>query len=564
MSPTESFLKGMSATARGEFKLAQQEVGSSLAKVSGILEGVKDATRLIVKKGNLNAIGAPEELAQMHELAKQKMRPAISSENLGVQGKLGQFVDGMGSLIRIPGNALVEGDKAFKLINYRMSVSSQSYVKGSAAAGSSADKRMAMNALRNNPDEHMAARAIEEANFYTFTNELGDLGNKTHELIQKTPLIYMIPFFKTPTNIVKMGVRYGPWGNLVKDLKPALMGTGAERDAARAKIAMGTFIPGAMMMSLGDNISGRIDESTPAGRFKAEKGVPPYSIKVGDKWLSYEKLEPMRSILGLVVNYRDAIQSFESIDPATGEENPMVNELFAAIATPFIQTVGDNYMLSVIGHINYMIDGATSGNPEYFGKQMQKMAASATVPNFIRQFNSALVDTTFREADNYIEMVKQGIPGYSKSLPARRNLWGEEQHTLEGLGPDIISPIKSSYRDPDSLEEELIRLEVTLPKTPKALSFKGQEYDLSPQQGEQFAILRGQGVGDSPVSLKEILFTYLDDPGYTELPDDQKKEYYQFYINKATDLTKKFMIASDPQLQQAISERMEYLQLKNN
>ena len=555
MAPSESFLAGMSAAARLDFQSAKTNFGEGLAKLSGIMTGMNDALRLASKR-SVNKVGAPEALFQMHEIAKQSIKPAISSDALQIQGVLGQAVDFMGSLIRLPGNALLAEDKVFKLIHYRMETNAQAYRLASSRAGNSTERRLVYNALRNNPSEHITSKAIEMADYYTFTNQLGKWSNPVHKAIQATPMKWVLPFFKTPTNIIKMGIRNSAMGNVFYDLKNSLQ-MGAAGDLARAKIATGTLIPVTTIAMMGDRISGRVDKSTPDGQFKASQGIPPYSVRIGNDWYSYEKFEPFRSILGLYANIHDAYRNLSSVDPRTGEPNPMMDQVASVAIAPVVQTITDNYVLDVFGKTNYLLEALQSGNPEYALRSFQKFGVSMTVPSFVRQFNQTYLDNTFRLADTMAQQYMKVIPGLSDKLPPRRNLWGDPVIIPEGLGPDIISPIKTQAVAMDEYDAELIRLNVKLPESqPRTMTVEGRELELTPEQRDQLAIYRGKGVDGGP-TLKEAIADYMKDPAYKITPDAIKRDNLEYILRVSQQNAKDLLFASDPDLQQQFQEKQE-------
>jgi hypothetical protein len=55
-----------------------------------------------------------------------------------------------------------------------------------------------------------------------------------------------------------------------------------------------------------------------------------------------------------------------------------------------------------------------------------------------------------------IEKIQSRIPGWSDSLPPRRNIFGEPIVLSGGLGPDIMSPIYTSSDKHDPVAEEIV------------------------------------------------------------------------------------------------------------
>lgn len=557
-APTETVLKGMSAAARGNFLGAKNDFSESAAMLQGISEGIGDVFRLASKSADWNGLRLPQEMLEMHEMAKLQMRPAITSEELGVSGVLGQFVDYAGKVIRFPGSALVAEDKAFKLIQYRMHTASQATRKANVVNGTAADKAAVFNAFKNNPTDVMKANSIDMSSYYTFTAELGTAGKAMHTWIRSTPGVrYLAPFFKTPTNIVKMGTRNSVVGNVFKDLNAATGLMNEAGDLARARLAMGTMAPMALISMVDlNNISGGVDMATEQGRFKASQGVPPYSIRLGDTWYSYEKIEPLRAVLGLIVNYAEAIDGIEMTDPETGEDTDLYTEAFTTLVSPFIQTVGDAYMLETIGGVMNMLDGIRSGSPEYAGQHLQKTMASMTVPQLLQQLNTTYFDKNYRMADGYLDMLRKRIPGMSSDLAPNRTIWGDEQLYGEGLGVDIISPIKTSTKKLDSLDEELLRLNVPIPSMPKEIAIKGINLELTQEERSEFNRIRGQGFEGGP-TLKDTFLEVFNDPAFAVLSDIDKKEILTKQFNDATESTKMFTFGTSKSLQDQYFKKLE-------
>lgn len=574
-APTEKFLEGMSAGARLDFQKSAADMAEALAMTTGIAEGVADAFRLTQRKigSAVSRSTGMESAAQWgkswedlnlrrvgkghHELAQQRAMHSISSESLGMQGPLGAFIDIAGNVIRLPGEALLAEDKVFKTINQRMHINAQAARRAAAAGGSAAEKRQIFNVMKNNPNEHMIQNAVDMQEYFTFTNKLGNIADPIGRALKHSALgRFIVPFFNTPTNIVKMGVRNSVVGNVFKDLKPALTKGGAEGDVARAKIAMGTMAPMALMaMWPEDRITGSIDESTPAGRFAAKQGKPPYSIKIGDKWISYEKMEPMRAILGFVASVREGWNNLEPFDEY-GEPNPTYEEAGAVLIGSFTRMVSESYMLDAIGGAMAIVRGANVGNPEYFWKEFKRVTTNMVSPNALRQWNQVYGDGTIRQAETWLEMWKKGIPNLSNELPPKRNVWGEEQLHPEGLGPDIISPLKSMERDPDYVDKEIMRLGVSVPEQVKEITVDGIPIELNIQQRDTLAILRGQGFEGGP-TLKQTFEEMFSDPMYQMASDMDKAAEVKKRFTQATENAKQYMIATDWELQTAIDEAVE-------
>jgi hypothetical protein len=91
--------------------------------------------------------------------------------------------------------------------------------------------------------------------------------------------------------------------------------------------------------------------------------------------------------------------------------------------------------------------------------------AGTVVPSVSAQI-ARTTDPIMRDTRTALDRIKSRIPGYSDDVPARLNLWGEPIVLSGGLGPDLISPLYSSYSKYNPATAELVRLEL-YPRLPQ-------------------------------------------------------------------------------------------------
>lgn len=571
--PTEKYLRSLSAKAFMHHDEAGSQFAQANAQVAGIVGGAADVFRMastdffnvfreIQGTPAMKKMAYPEGLQVRNEIARQQIKPTITSENLWRRGgKIGQFVDYAGSLIRMPGNALLKEDKAFKLINYRMTVNQEAAKAAHAMGKSNADTMQIYRTLRNNPDETITKKAIDISDLYTFTNKLGEEGEKWAKWSQTTGMRWLIPFFRTPTNIVKFGIRNGVFGNVFRDLRH-IAKSGPVGDVARAKMAMGTMAPLSLMLFLGDRVTGRVDSRTPTGRFRAQEGHPEYSIKVGDEWVSYEKLEPMRSILGFVINARDAMHGIDHTEPMSQEK---VEELTMAVVAPFLQTIGDNYFFETFGFMHNVLkqgqDNDQDGMNTTIKRWLEKTAAATIVPSFFSQTNNAEFEQYYRIADGYVDQMKKRMWGFSDDLPIYPNAWGEPVELPDGIGIDMVSPFLTRRAKDSKIVEHMIDLKVSMPGLPRKFNFtvaKGEmEIELTSKQRSEFGILAGKGVPDAgahSVPIKEIVRSLVNDPHFRALEPDLQKQHIESVFTQRRTVVKNYMMSINPEISAKVKE----------
>jgi hypothetical protein len=319
MRPVERVMQSIAATTRFDFQEASATMTEAKAMMVAIPETITNAIKM-VKNGKSVKNMLPEELRQQHELYYLRNNPAISAEGFNKGGAFGAAMDFVGKFIRLPGELLLKEDMVFKMLNYRMSVNANAARKAITQGKTHGDTKALYRLLKDNPSEQMRNQAVDQASYYTFTHELSGNFKKMQQLRNGVPgARWILPFFQTPTNLVTQGIRHSVFGNIYRDLLPALSDATAVGDLARAKLALGSMVPVMLLQEMGDNITGPINTETPIGRFRAQMGQMPYSIRMGGQWISYEGLEPLRTILGTMVDFRDSMDNIDWEEPEAAE-----------------------------------------------------------------------------------------------------------------------------------------------------------------------------------------------------------------------------------------------------
>lgn len=197
---------------------------------------------------------------------------------------------------------------------------------------------------------------------------------------------YMLPFLKTPGNLLRQGVRKSPLGVVplaTEAYRAWRSGKGVSDElvsrAAEQLLAWGAV---AGLMLAGDDDDLPVITGTNGGGSRGERdfrgrNVPAYSIRVGDKWYSYRRIEPIATGLALIADGIEAYRSVRSGGDAT-----------AALKTALggaVKMVGDKSYLASIGQIIDLVN-----NPEREGARWMTDFAASWMPNAVRQASAAL------------------------------------------------------------------------------------------------------------------------------------------------------------------------------
>lgn len=461
---------------------------------------------------------------------------AISAASMGLDGKAvpGMVADGLGALIRTPGRLLTTADEIFKTIHYRGELKAQAYRQATAEGlhGDAMFKRIAE--LVEDPTPEVSGLALDAARKGTFTAPLGDKGQKWANAIRATPGgRWLAPFIRTPTNILKfVGVRTPGLNLLADSVKADFAAGGARRDMMLARTTMGGVLYAvAGYMAAQGVITGGGEKINSAERLG---GWQPYSVKVGDTYVAYNRMDPFGLFLGLAADVVDISGHLDASD---------VDDL-AIMAVLSIQRnlTSKTYVSGIIQALDAF------QNPEGgVEKYLQGMLAS-TVPavvNAVRKEEDPLV----REVWTFVDALRNRIPGLSKDLPPKRNVFGEPISVVGGLGPDIVSPFRTTEASTDPLAQELARLNIDLRQPPKTLPVASgaKAIDLTPEQYDKLVETAG-------VLFKQSMESLLEDPSYSTLTEgdddfqDGKEKVIQQRHARAKMIATRKLLAEDEDL----------------
>ena len=153
-------------------------------------------------------------------------------------------------------------------------------------------------------------------------------------------------------------------------------------------------------------------------------GIPPMSIKLGDRWVSYARIEPLSSIMGLTV---DTINQFKA-GKYTGKD---IN-----IPTVLAKVLGENFLDKTFTEgLGKML--LAFQEPDRYLESFIVGLTSPIVPALVNQV-ARLEDPLRREVkdpelSNWIlNNLKSRLPGARETLPAQVNLLGQEQEMNTG------------------------------------------------------------------------------------------------------------------------------------
>ena len=402
-----------------------------------------------------------------------------------------------GQAIRQPSSILRASDMFFKAIASQRELHAIAYRMAAKKGLSGKAKAEYIKDILDNPDVTMieqmgrasggkqeslgevsiAERMKEAEEMQTFTNPLGVVGRVFLEAKKKIPgFRWVIPFVRTPANILKYGLKRTPLGLLdsVKKYAEYRNGTleaGAVADSAAASL-LGTSITAAIVSMAHEGfITGGGPADWNENANKRATGWQPYSIRnplpigANDQWVSYSRVEPLAIIMGMAADFVEAAESDE-LDAdkiVTAVKENLTNKTFLA-----------------------GLEGLTKawGDPDQYMSKYFKTMVGSMVPAIVGQGTNiadpySRMSSAFGVTEGIPDVWAGRIPGLSEKLPIRYSNTGEPIERARRVGGSIIgedaargiSPFSISQIDPSrKLErnmDELSGYEGVPPPMPK-------------------------------------------------------------------------------------------------
>lgn len=401
--------------------------GEVPAYTKGMLSGLTDGVRRAVHVFR-NGL-TPEQAAKIEFRV-----PAI-------KGKKGEIA-------RIPTKLLAAEDEFFKAVNGTAELHAQAY-RLAKKEGLKGDKLFSrIEELKATPKKEMFD-AIEDVKLKTtFQKELGLAGKTVMQARNKIPgLKWIIPFIKTPTNIAKDALQLSPAGfaNIVRKMSKGNLKIGSEQFAEEfTKASIGSLIASTVAIhTLEGKITGRAPFNSGERDAFYRSGKQPYSIKVGDTWYSYRRVEPFATVMGLTADIVNDVKGGK-------ETKEILKELIGTIG----RNLSDKTFMSGLSNALNAIN-----NPDRHGSRFVEQLVSGLVPfSGTLAWVSRIQDQVIRNPDGIKERVMSRTPFLQENVVPKRNVFGEKIKREGGPALQAFSPISIGKEVTDDVDLELSNL----------------------------------------------------------------------------------------------------------
>jgi hypothetical protein len=406
--------------------------GEAAHDIFGAVRGIQEGARAgwgVITKG-----ASPEAMA------KWDMKPRQA------------FTGKLGAAINQPSRWLEAADQMGKAINRSAALRAEAYRAASIEKLKGQAFLDRLNDLTMNPTEDLLKRANKVAEYRLFRQD----PDKFMQFLMtgrdlKTPDItvagktfhglqggkFVFPFIRTPGNLLKFGLERSPFGILDPRIVNKLASKSPEASEQIGKWLLGLTTATALYLYAKDGlITGEPPQSPGEKDLFYRQGKQPYSIRIGDKWVSYQRAEPFNQTLTQIAAL------------VNGIENKKNGDELAKIAGDTMVTITKNFVsqtyLENIGSIFSAIE-----DPEHAGTYFIQSLASGFVPMSGALRGAAqLMDTTVRKPTNIVESIEAGLPGLSQNVPAKIDVFGQEvKRQSPALLPINITDVKTTELD---------------------------------------------------------------------------------------------------------------------
>lgn len=481
--------------------------GEARAMLFGLIEGFREGLPLALRTFRT---GEPSDPITKLEYANRR---AITARNFGLEDDayidvipIGRWINMAGEIVRTPGRSLLAGDELMKAVTGRAGLKAAALRQATREGLGANPRKMAERIveLADNPTEALRAEAQEFSRLMTWTTPLGKSGAGLNMWVNETPgLRYIMPFRRTPVNLMKFALKRTPLGLASRQMRDAIFhGKGVERDSALAQLALGTMfslLVGQLAASGYVTGSGPVDSDT--RRMMRETGWQPNSVRVGDQYLSYSRSDPLGIMVGIAA---DTAEILGQLDEMTAGD----------LATAVVVAISKNVVnKTYLEGLSRLVE--TLQDPDRYGEYNIRRTLAGFIPatSLVRQVER-ITDPVMRDARGILDEVRASVPGFSKDLPPRTNIWGEPI-VLEVGWYDIANPFYHSTAKRAPVTEELLRQEI-IPSMPQR-SIRGVE--LMPWEYHRYVTLAGREIRDAAGhNLYEALEAMIKTPEYRAMP----------------------------------------------
>ena len=540
----ETIFERFSASRLGTGAVAP---GEAAAMMTGVVQSWGDSMRLAARsfRGELpDLIGTASKLEGRMGGERQQVFARVIREKLG---DFGTWLDDVEGLINVPSRGLVAADDFFKSIAFNAELRAlarrQAYQAARAEGAEGLQLAARVSELERrvlaNPPSYLKEQAQEFAAYVTFTKNVTGHTAEAISKLRQTPVgQFIVPFSRTPQNIFKFGVERSIFAPVLPSVRQALRATGVERELAITRMATGSmFMSFAGVMAYNGVLTGGGPSDAGLRRTLALGGWQPYSVKIGNTWVSYNRLDPLGGLLGMAADF------VEIAGELNQDQQDSLGTGMVAVVGSIYKNLGSKTFLRGIADA---IDAIADPDQNLFHAAQSALASSVPFSSLLRSIGVA-IDPVLYDKHGLFDDARQLIPGYSRNLPARRDLFGNKMLLPPALGQALLGPLAGvfvPFATTTDMKDPVVQRLTEMRYSSNAVRAKIGDVDLSPRQFDRYQELAGQG-------LRQDLARLMLSPGFDTLGADTQKAMVSGEVDRHRERARQQVIREFGDLREA-------------
>ena len=387
MRPAEQLLKAGFQRAAGDRPGARASVEALYGTSAGFVSGARKYLSTLME--DVPDLGKAAEGAPVRFKFPRALRPLDPFRQLAAQ------------------------DAFWKAIIEDASLHSRAYASATKQGlkGDAAAQRIA--GLVNDPPDAWRKAAQDEAKEFTFQEDPDRFLKKVAAFRDIPGMRLIIPFIQTPYNLAKFQFQRSPIGVVSPRNVRGLAAGGEQRAEAAARLSVGVGLATAAWMTVqrGEVTGGYPKEAGERALWDAE-GRRPYSLRIGNQWLQYNRFQPIGMYLGQAAAFDEAVRA--------GDDKG-ATAIFGKLAGDGARQILD---LPFVSGMSSLLDALQ--DPDRSAERFFSQTATGLIPNIARDVRYQ-TDPGRREARGIGPSILNMLPGLSQGLPPRVDIFGREQ-----------------------------------------------------------------------------------------------------------------------------------------
>lgn len=496
---------------------------------------------------------------------------------------------------------LTAEDEFFKAIQYQAEIRKEALRRGidiydvAIDAGKTPDQarlEMAEEHARilANPPKPVKKNAADISKEVTFQAEMGKLGsNLTPLMSHPAAKIFAVPFYKTPTNVMKETFKRSPFaaghvfytmmakGGREADLAFGRFATGTAAFSAFAYWSIGHDTPNKDVIITGSPLSDR-----EAQQARKRLNIEDFSINIRQpdgtyKSYTYSRFDPLSGIMAMAADYAYYAQYEDDPDTLADLAAHAGLAMFNySMEMPFLQGVSE---------LGAIFTGQDNENiaerlTEFLAERFATSALSAlpTVSSGVASIErlqepgvseTRMVSEQFGDVGQMpayqrgfylaLQKAKARNPFFSDEVPPKLNLWGEQLKAGKGVGWEMINPIRVNDVNYKGVDKTLISLGDGLAMPNKKMGgvrLSAEQYNrliLLTAKSDYSGLMPGDVGYTEGQTLLDELNQAIYDPSFAQIPNDAERvnELRNILSARRTDAAERLKM-ENPKLQQQI------------